>query len=254
MLANNLKAKMKRQELTVGTWMTFSFWPGYLEIYKAAGLDFVVLDLEHGSASLTEAENLCLVARLLDLPLIIRAEASRYERLRKYADLGPAGFMLPWVEREEQIITLREAIFCHPAGRRGPGGPSIFGAPNLNRDGWDAVEGNFCVMVQVETPTGIQAMTRILDHEWIDGVVVGPYDLCLNMKHCYEPAHPEMVEAFDRIIAGCRQLGKPCGMPVGSVEEARHWRDRGCSLFVYGEPATYAIEKTRDFLAGISPI
>jgi 2-keto-3-deoxy-L-rhamnonate aldolase RhmA len=50
MLANQLKKKLRHGEQAIGTWMTFDFWPGYLEIYKRAGLDCVIVDLEHGSA------------------------------------------------------------------------------------------------------------------------------------------------------------------------------------------------------------
>jgi 4-hydroxy-2-oxoheptanedioate aldolase len=126
MRTRHLKQKLARRELVVGTLMTLDFWPGYLEIYKSAGLDCVVLDMEHGSASPSVAEELCRIARLIDLPLILRPEASLYHLLRKYLDMGPAGFMIPRVEREEQVQILQEAAFCPPKGRRGPGGPAIY--------------------------------------------------------------------------------------------------------------------------------
>lgn len=248
MLASTLKAKLAARELTIGTWMTFDFWPGYLEIYKRAGLDCVILDMEHGSASLRDAEELCRTARLLDLPLILRAEASVYHVLRKYADMGPAGFMIPWVDREEQVRTLQEAIFCAPKGRRGPGGPCVFGAPSLDRAGWEAIENNFCVMLQVETPAGIEAMKTIMAREWIDAVVLGPYDLSLNLGHCGEMDHPVVVQAITRVVEQAKEIGKPCGMPVGTLEEARFWRERGCTLFLYSEVTGMVQAQVEQFL------
>jgi 4-hydroxy-2-oxoheptanedioate aldolase len=235
MLASELKKKLRRADTTLGTWMTFDFWPGYLEVYKQAGLDFVVLDMEHGAATLHDAENLCRTARLLDLPLILRAEASLYHVLKKYIDMGPAGFMIPWVEREEQMRNLREATFCAPRGRRGPGGPSIFAVPSLDRAGWAAMEDNFCVMLQVETPEGVERMGALMKEDWVDVVMLGPYDLSLNLGHCGEMQHPVVVEAIDRVIAQARALGKPVGMPVGSLEEVLFWKARGCTVFPYSE-------------------
>ena len=248
MLASTMKTKLRKGELTLGTWMTFDFWPGYLEIYKRAGLDCAILDMEHGAASLPMAENLCRTARLLDFPLILRAEASVYHLLRKYADLGPAGFMLPWVERADQVQTLQDAMFCAPQGRRGPGGPSIFAAPSLDRAGWTAIEESFCVMLQVETPAGLERRKRIMAHDWVDAVVLGPYDLSLNLGHCGEMDHPVVVEAITRVVNQAREIGKPCGMPVGSLEATRFWQERGCTLILYSEATAMVQQHVEQFI------
>jgi 4-hydroxy-2-oxoheptanedioate aldolase len=251
MYASELKAKMRRRELTVGTWLIFDFWPGYLEIYKKAGMDFVILDMEHGSATLTMADDLCRLARVLELPLILRAEASQYPLLRKYIDMGPAGIILPWVESEEQVQTLQDAMFCAPRGRRGPGGPAVLGAPSLDRAGWAAVEESLCVMLQVETPAGVQKMRTVMNRDWIDAVLLGPYDLSLNMGHCGEMRHPDVVGAITRVIEGAHSIGKPCGMPVGDADDARFWIERGCSLVVGGEATIAARRQAEAFLKGI---
>ena len=117
--------------------MTFDFWMGDLEILKAAGMDWVMLDLEHGSAGFGVAEELCRVARLLDFPLLIRPEGSIYHTLRRYMDMGSSGFVIPWTERQEQVDTLESAVFCPPLGKHGPGGPLILATSTLNREGWD---------------------------------------------------------------------------------------------------------------------
>jgi len=71
MLASSLKAKVRQNQMTLGSLLTMDFWPGYLEIFKSEGMDFVILDMEHGAASLRQAEELCRTARLLELPLLL---------------------------------------------------------------------------------------------------------------------------------------------------------------------------------------
>src|ERR1700730_4870784 len=132
LLASSLKSRVRNRELTLGPLMTFDFWPGYLEIFKGAGMDFVLLDMEHGSVSLKEAEELCRTARLLDFPLILRPESAQYYVDRKYLDLGPGGLMIPWTERQDQVDSVRDALFVPPRGRRGPGGPAIFANRTLD--------------------------------------------------------------------------------------------------------------------------
>src|SRR4029079_8910583 len=122
----------------------------------AEGMHYAVLDMEHGAATLPMAEELCRSARLLDFPLIIRPETSVYHVLRKYIDMGPAGLLLPWTERQEQMDAVRDAVFTPPRGRGGPGGPSIFHNRTLDRAGWDEVENALLLMPQIESPAGIE--------------------------------------------------------------------------------------------------
>ncbi len=235
MLASKLKEKLRNREMVVGPMMMFDYWPGYLEIYKSVGMDFVMVDFEHGAGDLRILEELCRTGRLLDLPILVRPAASLYHLLRRYADMGPAGFIMPWVEREEQVCTVQEAIFCPPRGRRGPGGPSVLGVSSLERSGWDEVEENFAVIFQIESPAGIEAMETLAAPNWVDAVMLGPYDLSLNLDHCGQMDHPEVVAAIGEVFQKAQRLGKPCGLPTGDMEMARFWKQRGCHFFVCSE-------------------
>ena len=95
MLASSLKERVRSGKLTYGPMLTYDFWPGYLEVFKAEGMHYAVLDLEHGAATLKEVEELCCAGRMLDFPLLIRPEGSIFHLVRKYLDMGAAGFLLP---------------------------------------------------------------------------------------------------------------------------------------------------------------
>jgi 2-keto-3-deoxy-L-rhamnonate aldolase RhmA len=236
-LAANLKQQVRSGRLTLGPMMTFDFWPGYLEIFKAAGMDFALLDLEHGCASLRQGEELCRTARLLDLPLIVRPEGSRYHLVRKYLDMGAAGLMIPWVDRCDQVEEVMNGMFVPPRGRRGPGGPAIFANRGLDRQGWEEVESSLFVMIQIETLEGLANLASLAQPAWVDAVMPGPYDLSLNVGPCGEIAHPEVSGAIVRIRDEAAAIGKPCGMVVGTPEQARPWIDRGFHFFLVSEPA-----------------
>lgn len=236
MLASTLKERLRKNEITVGPTMTYHAWPGYLEVFKKAGMHFALLDLEHGSASLPQVEELCRVARLLEFPLIIRPEAALYHLIRKYVDMGPAGLMIPWTERREQVEALRDGVFTPPRGRRGPGGPSIAHNRSLDRAGWDEIEENFLLIAQVESPAGIAQLPGLVDHDWIDATMLGPYDLALNLGLCWQPDHPDLVAAIQKVSDGSAKAGKPCGMVTFSKEHALFWIKRGFRLFIYGDP------------------
>lgn len=56
MLAKSLKAKFTNDELVLGLTLTNHCWPGYLEIIKSSGYDFVWLDCEHSPFTLQQVE------------------------------------------------------------------------------------------------------------------------------------------------------------------------------------------------------
>ncbi|HZT30179.1 MAG TPA: aldolase/citrate lyase family protein [Bryobacteraceae bacterium] len=248
MLASTLKERLRSRQLTMGPLLSFDFWPGYLEIFKAEGMHYAVLDLEHGSATLAQVEDLCRVARLLDFPLIVRPEASVYHLLRKYLDMGAAGFMLPWVESEEQLSTARDALFTPPRGRRGPGGPAVFHNRTLDRQGWDEIERDLFLMPQIETSAGLEKVAQIAATPWVDATMLGPYDLSLNLGHCGEMDHPEVVDAIQAVHDASAGVGKPCGMVIATAEQARFWMARGFFFFITGEVSYLARQQARSLV------
>jgi 2-keto-3-deoxy-L-rhamnonate aldolase RhmA len=251
MLASLLKERVRQNRLTLGPMLTMDCWSGYLEIFKSEGMDFAILDMEHGAASLRQAEELCRTARLLEFPLLIRPEATLYHLLRKYLDMGSAGFMLPWTERQEQIDTLREAVFLPPKGKRGPGGPSILANRSLDRQGWDEIESSLFLMPQFESPAGIQNLRSLVVHDWIDATMLGPYDLSSNLGRWGHTDHPEVVAAIDQVRDESLKAGKPCGMVVGTTEQAKFWMDRGFLFFICSEVSAMVRQQARNLVHGI---
>src|SRR5712671_1644430 len=254
MLASSLKERVRSGKLTYGPMLTYDFWPGYLEVFKAEGMHYSVLDLEHGAATLKEVEELCRAGRMLDFPLLIRPEGSIFHLVRKYLDMGAAGFMLPWTERQEQLDTVRDAIFTPPRGRRGPGGPSVMWNRSIHREGWDEVERSLFIMPQIETPAGVAAAASLAAPEWIDATMLGPYDLALNLDRCWAPEDPDLVHAIETVHRNSAQAGKPCGMVANSPEQARFWIERGFRFFIYSEVRNMVSAQTRELVDRIEEI
>jgi len=69
---------------------------------------------------------------------------------------------------------------------------------------------------------------------WIDATLLGPYDLSLNLNLCFQPDHPDMVTALQKVHTESAIAGKPAGRVVGSREHAKFWMERGIHLCLYG--------------------
>ncbi len=243
MLASSLKDKLRRGHQAVGLLMTFDFWPGYLEICRKQGVDFLVLDLEHGFPGQQRGEELCRTARLLELPLLIRPARCAMAPIKRALDLGAGGLMVPWVENQEQLDTLQAAAFCPPRGRHGMGGPAIMAVDGTGSADWRQLEDNQFLMGQIETPKGVEFAPTAATHAWLDALMVGPYDLAHTMglvdRYMEAPAH---LEAIQRVCDAAHAGGRWAGMVTGSGEDARRWFKAGFDLVIIGAVITHFIQ------------
>jgi 2-keto-3-deoxy-L-rhamnonate aldolase RhmA len=111
----------------------------------------------------------------------------------------------------------------------------IQGASGIDRAAIDEYERSLFVIAQIETPVGVERSEKIAACEWVDALMMGPYDLSVNLGNVPDVNHPEQVAATRRVIAAARKSGKPCGTVVADPESAKRWYGEGMSLISYSE-------------------
>jgi 2-keto-3-deoxy-L-rhamnonate aldolase RhmA len=77
------------------------------EVCAAAGVDWVLLDLEHGAGGEEQVGTVVLATAAYGVPTVVRVESAARIRLGRVLDLGAAGVMLP---RLETVAEVREAL------------------------------------------------------------------------------------------------------------------------------------------------
>src|SRR5215469_18937255 len=99
------------------------------------------------------------------------------------------------VESAEQAARIVAATRYPPRGIRG------VGAALARASRWNQVpeylqrcEQELCVLVQVESVTGLQNLNSIASTEGVDGVFFGPSDLAASMGLLGRPSDPKVQE------------------------------------------------------------
>ena len=91
-----LKAKLARNALTIGSWITLGH-PSIAEIMAAAGFDWLVLDTEHSVLELSEVQRLIQVLDGQRCPAIVRLTSNHPDQIKRVMDAGATGVMVPMV-------------------------------------------------------------------------------------------------------------------------------------------------------------
>jgi 4-hydroxy-2-oxoheptanedioate aldolase len=191
--------------------------PATARLVAAAGLDYVVIDLQHGTATEHDLPALTTAIRLAGAAPVGRVRHAHPADIGRALDLGCDGVIVPNVESAEQAATVVGACRFPPDGYRSAGGVLVPSALPL------------CI-VMVESRHAMGELPATVALAGVDGIYVGPRDLSYSLGCPLDPSDPVLRPALERIWADCAEAGKPVGVHASDGATARLYRENGCRL------------------------
>lgn len=212
----SLLARLRGNQTLFGGWVTI---PDVIAVgaMAAAGLDYVVIDLQHGGATERDLPALTTAIANVGAVPVGRVRHAHQADIGRALDLGCAGVIVPNVESAEQARSVVGACHYPPAGYRSGGGVLAGqGEP-------------FCV-IMVESREAMADLEATLAVPGVDGIYVGPRDLSYSLGCALDPNDPVLRPALERIWAACAATGTPVGVHSADGTTARLYRQSGCRL------------------------
>ena len=209
---NRFKTRLLAGDTLIGCWLNLA--DGYAaEIMGTAGFDWLVIDGEHGPNDLvTIREQMTALAASPSEP-VVRVPMDEPWLFKQLLDIGVRTFLVPNVESAEQAEAIVAACRYPPAGIRGAGAAlgraSRFGEI---ADYMAGADGQICILVQIESRKGLDALEDIAAVEGVDGLFIGPWDLSTDMGFVGNPAAPEMRETIRTGLSRIKATGKAPGI------------------------------------------
>jgi 4-hydroxy-2-oxoheptanedioate aldolase len=210
-----LRDRLDSGEAAYGGWTTI---PDLLAARSlaAAGLDYVVVDLQHGSAVERDLPAITTAIKQAGATPLARVRFAHAADIGRPLDLGCEGVIVPNVESAEQAAMVAGACRYPPVGFRSAGGNFACTEP-------------FC-FVMVESPKAIAELPAILALSGVDGIYVGPRDLSFALGCALDPNDPVLREQLERVWEACAKAGKPVGVHASDGATGRLYRENGCQL------------------------
>jgi 4-hydroxy-2-oxoheptanedioate aldolase len=150
-------------------------------------------------------------------------------------DLGIHAVQVPNIEKVEEIRDLIKFSKYPPIGSRGfspftrNGDYSILGARNLTVESNE----NQLIVINIENNNVIEKVDYILDHDEIDIVFVGLFDLSKFLGVPGEINHPEVKQFLEKLNKKIIDAGKFPGTISTSVEHMKYLLDIGMKYIVH---------------------
>ena len=207
--AKLLMEKVNRGDVVTGLLAMNHVWLELIEISMKAGLDYLIIDMEHGSPDVDLVVEACALGRMVDFPVLIRPVDHAMSTIRKAMDMGPCGFLLPTVQSAADLDKVRDAIYLPPRGQRRPGGRGNGWTSAASLEAWQRdVEDHFIVLPQIETQLGLDNLQSIAEHELTTCLAHGPYDLSFDLGVGGQMDGPDVKGATRRMQAAANAAGK----------------------------------------------
>lgn len=211
-----IRTKMLNGAASVGSWIQIPD-PSMAEVMGASGYDWVAVDLEHGSISVTDLPNLFRALELGGTLPIARIAQGTLKDCKGALDAGAGGIIVPMIESAAQLQAVRDVCCWPPSGKRGVGfsRANLFGARFT--DYTEEAQAPLLV-AQIESISAVNDLEAILNVRGLDAILVGPYDLSASMGMAGRFDHPDFVAAIARIIGLTRKCGVPSGYHVVAAD------------------------------------
>jgi 4-hydroxy-2-oxoheptanedioate aldolase len=251
-----LRARIRAGETLFGAWAGLGS-PASAELLGVSGLDWVLVDLEHGAA--TEAD---LVPHLTSIevtgtPALVRPQSAERLRIGRALDLGAAGLVIPRLDTPDQVREAIGYVRYPPAGGRGVALITRGGRLGaVNHAGVAALNDDIVGIIQIESPGALEAADEIASIDGVDVLFVGPADLSHSLGVPGQFATETYQSALRRVVDACRAHGKAAGILLYDPATFAPHLELGYTFVGLGADNSFVLDGARAALAaarGIGP-
>ena len=208
---NPLKERLARGERLAGLWAQAAS-PTLCEIAVLAGFEVVLIDNEHGPATLETTLAMVRAVEAAGGMPIVRVPWNDPVYLKRVLDLGANSLMLPMIQSAAEAQSAVAACRYPPRGSRGYAAP-IARASNygLDADYVCHAHEDLCLMLQIESAAAVAAIPEIAAVDGVDLLFVGANDLAGSIDRLERLDAPDAAALIARAETAIAGTGRAMG-------------------------------------------
>jgi len=245
-LLNTFALNLQAGKPQIGLWLALAD-PYCAEISAGAGFDWLLVDGEHAPNDIRSTLRQLQTLAAYPVTPIVRPPSGETWMIKQYLDLGVQTILVPMVENAAQASELVRATRYPPQGIRGVGS-ALARASRWNQvpEYLTRADAEICLLVQIESRAGLDALDEIAAVEGVSGLFIGPADLSASLGHLGNPNHPEVIQAIEDAVKRIQAAGKAAGILATDEAQARRYLDLGCTFVAVGVDTSLLAKAARD--------
>jgi 2-keto-3-deoxy-L-rhamnonate aldolase RhmA len=211
-----------------------------VELLAIAGVDFVVIDREHGVHDLRTVSTMISVALGAGIAPFVRVPGHSPRDVVPVLDAGAAGLFVPHVDSVEDAEAVVAACRFPPLGRRGAGPTSRAG--RWGRAGLSlylAEADRVTLVAQLESPSAVADGLAVAAVPGIDAVFIGPVDLAVSAGR--DPGDDRLRAMVSDLETRAAAAGTVIGTTAAAGGEVAGLAGRGHRFVVVGNDSGFLL-------------
>ncbi len=208
---HKLRSRLAADQAVYGLWIALES-PSITEMAVALGVDWIVIDAEHGHLDWKEIIEHIRAAVRSDTVVLVRIAESNIGLIKRALDIGADGVVVPWMESAEQ---LRQAVgFAHypPEGVRGIGAERATCWGQCFVEHTQQANEHVLVVPIVESVKGGRNIQPMLQVDGVEIFFFGPADYSSSAGYRGQWEGPGVAKELLAIKDAVRAAGKHCGI------------------------------------------
>lgn len=249
---NPLRSRIAEGKPTRAMWLEAAS-PVLAEAAVYAGMRFLLIDNEHGSASIETTAHMMRAIEAAGGHPMVRVAANDPVLLKRVLEIGATSIMVPLVNTAEEARAAVAACRYPPAGARGFAGD--IRASRYGTDTGHSARANddLFLMLQIESAEGVENVAGIAAVDGVDMIFIGPYDMSGSYGKPGETDCSEVQAAIERIVAVADNAGRPVGTVTRAGKDVRTLLEGPFALVIADSEIGLVVEGVRQELSRGEP-
>ena len=246
----HFSAKLANNQPVYGLWATLES-ASVTEMAVALGMDWVVIDAEHGHLDWKEINEHIRAGIRSDTAILVRL-AERSTALTKRAlDIGADGIVIPWISTVEELKeAIRDARYP-PEGRRGIGGERATAWGQCVAEHTSEANENVLVVPLIENVAAIRHVPAMSELDGVDVIFFGPNDFSATAGYRGQWEGPGVAEQILHLKDAVRTAGKHSGLMTTSIENLLQRSEQGFHMLGIGSDSGLMLRSVHQALQAV---
>jgi 4-hydroxy-2-oxoheptanedioate aldolase len=255
MKANPVIQKLRAGQPSFGTWLTLGDLYA-TRVLARMGFDWLTLDIEHSAIDWSQATTIFAAVSDAGCVPLARVPEGSHHYIKRVLDAGAWGIVVPMVDTVEQARMAIAAAKYPPVGNRSVGG----GMHSMNFGGtaaeyYEQANDQILVVLQTESPRGVQNAEAIYSLPGCDAIFIGPNDLRFQMRQPDGtfPTAAEHEEMIQQVIRVGKKVKTPTGIHAMDPDSALERSKQGMQFIAIGSDLRMMVQKGQEIIRRVRP-